>query len=177
MKKIANLTRPQLFVAGFGILFTINLLIGLLFPSPRPKAAAVSKTLPSPAASPVATPSPTPTISPAMLALGEKAVSKTKADLTTWGSPIAGTEEIMLLVPTTAWDELSKTEKAALTYYAEDKAIRRGLTDKWRVVNSYSDKQPYSVDTTLVVGDRIDRSDLSFPAQSAKTFRAEMLTP
>ncbi len=92
-----------------------------------------------------------------------------------WGSPMAGNQHLMLLLPKNAWDELSKTEKAALTYYAEDSTAKQGSYDagEWTVVVSYSSIQPYGVDMTVVAGDGVDRSDTS--AQDADSFRAAML--
>lgn len=157
-----------------GVVFVVNLAIGIAtMPPEKPKAAA-TPTPPTPVAP--ASPQPRPPLPPAMVALGEKAALKTKADLQYWGSSIDGSRHRMLLLPKSAWEDLSKTEKAALTYYVEAAQIKQGGNpDNWTIVVSYSDTKPYGVDTTIVAGAAIDRSGTS--AQSAEAFRSEMLTP
>jgi hypothetical protein len=163
-----------------GVVFVGNLAIGIAtLPSPKSKAIPSPSMAATPTPVVAVSPSPKLPIPPAMLALGEKTAKKTKADAIVWGSGMSGGAYAMVLLPRESWQALSKTEKAALTYYAEASIVKirakhPGMCDDcWAVTVSDVSEQPYGVDATVVAGDGVDLTDSN--GDRAGKFRAAML--
>jgi hypothetical protein len=184
--------------------------IAILYPIAKIQEVIGSRS--TPASTPASAPSPSPTASPrppippAMLALGQKVAAQTKATSTAWGTGLPGTYALTVL-PKSAWKKLSKTEKAALTYYAEDQVaiMKRSPADfmgkmpitapgydkaVWRVklmcdtcwvlMVGNSTIPPYGTDETVVQGEAVwDKATTQNESlgQRSDRFRAAMLQP
>jgi hypothetical protein len=187
-------------LAFFGVAGVLSSLIKAIEPQPKPSAPVAEIASPSPS------PSPRPPIPPAMLALGEKVAKRVDSRSTAWGTGMPGTSALTTL-PKPAWEKLSKTEKAALTYYAEaqvavmkkspadfvgkmpimapgyDKAIWRVklMCDScWVLMVGAGSSGSYGLDETVVQGEAVwerAKTENEPLAERADLFRAKMLAP